>query len=429
MPRCIVASMSAIRLALILIGVTLLGRPAFAQEAPGSIETTLGQKGGWMPDGWGTFKMTVTNRSAAPIKLLRWTVQWQVKGKPNGDPWGGDLTETIEPGKTWTKEETSSLPMHVYQGALPEAPRLKGFYTVSQNGTESVIPFQFDVPGAKLPEPLKTVYGKTVGLAVMESRYKTFKHLDRTLQWIDQSYQAMIDLTGERPFNGEKMVFKECPPHPWWAYAGKEMILNGDYVAQTLKEFDEGLLSFGWVHEVGHNFDVLGDWYLWDGASTEMQANFKLAYAFENIPDQSFRITWHSEPEGYPAQDPKMRITGRQFVERFFLPFGDRYLVNPNKKWNEMTSDEIHTLFQRIQRVYGWEPFKAWYRDYRVLAAKGLKPPTTPEEKVNLVVALLSKECRVNLIPLFQQWRFPVTPESIAAVRTKYGVPEPTPRK
>lgn len=375
-----------------------------------------------MPDGWGSFKVNLTNRSSAPVKLVRWTVQWQVKGKPTGDPWGGDLTDTIDPGKSLEKQEISSLPKSVYEAALPEVPMLKGSYTINQGGKEVAVPFEIAVPGAKLPEPLKTVYGKTVGLAVMQSRYKTFKHLDRTLKWIDQSYQQMIDLTGEHPFNGEKMVFKESPAHPWWAYAGKEMILNTDYVGQTLKEFDEGLISFGWVHEVGHNFDVLGDWYIWSGPCAEMQANFKLAYAFETIPDQSFRITWHFQPDVYPAPDSKILLTGRQAVEKFFLLFGDRYLADPKKSWTDMSSDDIHTLFQRIQQAYGWEPFKAWYRDYRALADRGFKPPTTPEEKVNLVVALLSKDCKVDLVPLFRQWRFPVTAESVAAVRTKYGL-------
>lgn len=408
------------RFLLVLLIFATVCAICIGQSLPVSIETTLGQKGGWMPDGWGSFKMTLTNNTTTPIRLVKWTVQWQVKGQPNGDAWGGNLTDGIEPGKTWSKEETSSLPMHVYTEALPDNPKLVGSYTISREGTESTIPFEVAVPGAKLPEPLKTVYGKTVGLAVMESRYKTFKHLDRTLKWIDESYQAMIDLTGEHPFNGEKMVFKECPPHPWWAYAGKEMILNGDYVGQTLQEFDDGILCFGWVHEVGHNFDVLGDWYIWDSPSAEMQANFKLAYAFETIPDQSFKIDFHTMPDNYPAPEPHVKVTGPQFVERFFLMFGDRYLANPNKKWNEMTSDEIHSLFQRIQRVYGWDPFKAWYRDYRSLAAKGLQPPTSPEEKVDLAVALLSKECKVDLVPLFQQWRFAVTPKSVAAASAKY---------
>lgn len=125
------------------------------------------------------------------------------------------------------------------------------------------------------------------------------------------------------------------------------------------------------------------------------------------------------------AQETPLTIEttlGHKVVERFFVRFGDQYLASPDKTWQDMTSDDIHSLFQRIQRVYGWAPFKAWYRDYRPLANRGLKPPTTPEEKVNLTVALLSKECHVDLVPLFQQWRFPVTPESIATVRAKYGV-------
>jgi hypothetical protein len=221
------------------------------------------------------------------------------------------------------------------------------------------------------------------------------------------------------------MVFKECPEHPWWAYAGQEMILNTKFVGETLKDFDDGLISFGWIHEVGHNFDVLGDWYIWSGPAAEWQANFKLAYAFENIKDQSFRIKWLHEAPGYPKPKGDLRLTGREMNESFFGVFGDEYLADPKRTYDTLSSDDMHTFFMRIQRCYGWEVFKRWYRTYRRLADQGRKPPETPEQKISLIDAILSKEAGVDLTPVFQRWRFPVTAESVRAARELYGIAAP----
>jgi hypothetical protein len=406
----------------VVVGLVAMAAVGVCQSAPVTLEAHLDQKGGWMPDGWGGYRITLTNVSVSSVKVVKWSAEWQVKGSRMGDAWGGDLDSAIEPGKTFVKAEVGNLPLDVYRAALPDSASIVGSFTVVQDGHEYSLPYRIAVPGAKLPEPLKEIDGKTVGLRLMASRFKTFKHVDRTLKWIDQCYQAMIDLTGEHPFGGARMIYLEAPPHPYWAYAGKEMILNTDYVGSTLKDFDDGLISFGWVHEVGHNFDVLGDWYIWSGAAAEWQANFKLSYAMESIPDQSFRIKWTFQAPGYPSPDKERRLTGHELVDKFFLMFGDGYLADPKREWTSLSSDEMHTFFQRIQVVYGWDVFKAWYRTYRKLADAGLKPPETPEAKVNLAAAILSRECHVDLVPVFARWRFPVSEESMKAAASLYGI-------
>ncbi|CAN5431771.1 hypothetical protein BH11ARM1_BH11ARM1_09710 [soil metagenome] len=385
-----------------------------------SVDTKLGQPKGWMPDGWGSYVMKLSNTGLSSLKVVKWTAGWKVNGKAVGDPWGGELALSIEPGKSKERSEVGYMSPTYYKASLPGAPEIVGSYSVVQDGKTVEVPFHVSVPGAFLPEPLKIIKGKTVGLALMESRYKNFKRLDRTLKWIDEAYQRMIDLTGEHPFGGETMIFKESPAHPYWAYAGKEMILNTDYVADTLKDFDNGIVAFGWVHEVGHNFDVLGDWYIWNGAAAEFQANFKLVNAIETMPDRDFLIRLSANTPGYGI-NPGV-CTPTQLVDRFFLLFGDAYLADPKRDWKSMTSDDTHTFFQRIQRAYGWEPFRATYRTYRTLADKGLKIPETPEEKINLHAAILSKECKYDLAPLFARWRFPVTEESMKAAAVKYGI-------
>jgi hypothetical protein len=411
--------------ALLSLLALVVASAANGQGPAATLEIHLDQKAGWMPGGWGSYHVKIANTTASSFTIVKWKATWQAKNKPIGEPWSSDVKETVAAGKSFEKVEINSLPQRIYDQCKPEAPQIAGTYTVAQEGKQFDVPFTLTVPGAQLPEPLKEIDGKTVGLALMQSRYKGFKKLDRTLHWIDLCYQQMIDLTGEHPFGGARMIFKESPAHPWWAYAGKEMILNTDYVGATLKDFDDGILVFGWVHEVGHNFDVLGDWYMWDSASTEWQGNFKLAYALETLPDQTFRMRCNYEPPGYPAANRDLPITGPQLVERFFAMFGDVYLADPKREWTTLTSDEMHTFFQRLQRVYGWEPFKAWYRTYRKLADAGQKPPTVAADKVNLTAAILSHECHVDLVPVFARWRFPVTQESMRVMAERYGIPKP----
>ena len=111
-----------------------------------------------------------------------------------------------------------------------------------------------------------------------------------------------------------------------------------------------------------------------------------------------------------------------QILSALFLVFGDAYLADSSRTWDSLSSDEMHAFFQRLQRVYGWEVFKRWYRTYRRLIDAGLKPPTKSEEKINLIAAILSHEAHVDLVPVFQRWRFPVTPAGVAAMKEKYGI-------
>jgi len=376
---------------------------------------------GWGADGWGTFKLSIKNGGSKSARVVEWKAWWEANGKRIGDPLSGNIEENVQPGNEWSKVEYAVLPANIAKAAKPNAARIVGEISVAIDGQKTPYKFEVEVPEYVLPEPLKTVSGKYVALSVMESRYKTFKHVERTMKWMDEAYGRMIDLTGETPFDGRKMTLKEAPPHPWWAYAGENMILNTDYVASALKQSDEGGIPFGWVHEVGHNFDTLGDWYIWNGPAAEWQANFKLGYAMETHPDPTIRMFWEHYPPGYPAPPgDHPLIAGQEYIERFFLPFGDVYLADPSRKWDSMTSDEMHSFFQRIQRIYGWEVFRQWYRTYRKLQDAGMKPPTTPEEKVALIAAILERNAKADLVPVFQRWRFPVTRQTVDAAALKY---------
>ncbi|RYG48479.1 hypothetical protein EON79_04330 [bacterium] len=379
-----------------------------------TVQATNKQPKGWMRAGWGGYGVKVT--SPSPFRVVRWNARWvDTAGKPvAGDGWGGAVN--VEASGDWTLDEVGYLSPEAIRDGVAH---MDGTVTVAQDGQEAVLPFKLDVPEAKLTEPLKTIKGKTVGIALQESRYKTFKSSKRALNWIDRCYQSMIELTGEKPFGGRLMVFKESPAHPWWAYAGEEMILNTDYVGQTLQEFDKGLISFGWVHEVGHNFDTLGDWYIWNSPSAEYQANLKLSYALEGLGDE-VRLNVKKGTPLYAPGSPTSIIRPSELIDAFFMPFGDGYLADPSRKWDTLSSDEIHAFYMRIEKTYGWEPFKRTYRTYRRLANEGKKPPETPEEKIALNAAIMIKETGADLLPAFRLWRFPV--EKVEEMKARYGI-------
>ena len=377
---------------------------------------------GWMRGGYGNYRFILKN--AGPnATIVRWSAHWEAKGKSIGGAWGGEINAPLPEEGTSTREEIGYLPADVVEAAKPVAPEMVGAFTVRVGADERSLPFRLSVPEAVLPEPLRTIRGKAVALSLMASRYKGLKTADRALGWLDGFYASMIDLTGEHPYGGSLMVYLEAPEHPYWAYAGREMVLNTKFVGESVQGLDAGLVPFGWVHEVGHNFDeAIGPWYVWSGPCAEFQANFKLAYAVTRERGAAYRFDWRTGSPAYGQSETTQPLTGTQLVDGFYGTFGDAYLADPRRGWDTMASDDIQTLFQRLVYAYGWEPFKRWYRTYRRLADAGMKPPEAPEDKVALAVAILSRETGHDLLPTFRMWRFPTTTESVAAMRAKYGL-------
>ncbi len=405
---------------LLIIAIAVICAAAQAQV---TVTAVCSPKEGWMADGWGNCKFTFKNNGQTEAKITKWAAHWEVAGKTIGDPWDGEFLLTIPAGKEAVKEETGWLPPEVVEKSKPNNSLMVGKFTVQIDGKDTEVPFKLEVPEAKLPGPTKLIKGKKVGLELMTSKLDNFHSQKKITRWLDQCYNAMYDLTGQKPDNGKLIVIKESPAHPWWAYAGNPIIMNTNYVANTLKEIDDGLMPFGWVHEIGHDFDVLGKWYIWNGPSAEWQANWKLVYAYEAISDRDFKAKWgQNKDAGYQPAAKEVFINGKQFVDSFFLFFGDPYLSNPTRTWDTMSSDEMHSFFQRLVRVYGWEPFKGWYRTYDRFEKLGLKEPDTPEGKIQLIAAILSNQTGVDLVPVFQRWRMPVTEDDVKAMMEKYPV-------
>ena len=380
----------------------------------GTLTVKLGQKLGWMPNGWGTVEFRYEG-AETHARLESFEGHWVTGTRQRdsvGEKWDGDGVS-----RSWV----GSLPASYVQDADPGVPKIVGTVTVFEGGAEHQESFTVDVPPARLPAPIVTHNGIHVGVALQQTRWEASEAPKALLPMLDLAYERMKDLTGNVPYGGKTIVLQESPPNPYWAYAGNPVILNGDYVAKTLADAKDGRLPFGWIHEMGHDFDVNGDWYIWNGACAEFQANFKLGFVVER-PIEGWRMVWDGyKSAAYPEPGGRTDSNGYAFEDGFFLFFGDPYLADPGRKWDSLTSDETHSFFLRLVRVYGWEPIKRWYRDYATLVAKGLKPPTAPETKVALCCGLLSKETGVDLVPVFQRWRFPVTENSVKRAMQEFS--------
>ncbi len=401
--------------------LALVALLAAAAMADVTVEASCVQKGGWMPGGWGSYRLVVTNPGAWPVTAQRFRAHWEVAGEAFGDPWEETIDKEVAAAGEATFEWWGYLPQELVDKATPAPPLLVGSLFVDDSGTIRELACAVEIPPAYLPEPLLSIDGEHITLDLMESRVTGLAKGAETVAALDAIYDAMGELTGGWPYDGRTIHLREAPENIAWAYAGETIILNTLFVEETLKDCDEGLLSFGWTHEMGHDFDdPMGDWYIWNGPAAEWQANFKLHYAWEQIPGA--RTRWSHAARDYPMPGKGTIIPAREYGDRFFSVFGDAYLSDPSKDWEDMSSDDIHAFAIRLQRVYGWELWKSWYRAYRLLKAEGRTPPTTPEGKINLMVAILSREAKVDLTPAFRRWRFPVTAESVAEARAAYGL-------
>jgi hypothetical protein len=410
-------------------------KPASVEAAAEFItmEVKRQQPDGWMKKGYGNIEYTFKNNGTLPSKITAWKAQWEIDGEiftpeDEEEPPHDDDVFHIPAGEEILVTKAGWLNPAVAEKAEPNAPIWTGTFTLRTADYEFEMPWRIEVPEAVLKEKLVRIQGKHMAYEVTESSLEKIGDSDRLLRWLDQAYEAMQDLTGYSPYGGKVITIIESPEHPHWAYAGNPIIMNKKYMKQVIKDVNDRAMPFGWVHELGHDFDIAPDlygydWYIWSGGACEAQANIKLVYAYEAIPDQDWKTPWpENKHAAYHTPVKDMMLDGRDCMDRRFLFAKDTYLADPTIPWDFGFCQ--HVFLQRLARVYGWDPVKKWYRTYKAFDEKGLEKPESPEEKVRLMAAILSETVGVDLVPLFQRWRAPVTNEDVEAMKAKYPIEE-----
>jgi len=269
-----------------------------------------------------------------------------------------------------------------------------------------------ETPAAETTETLKGLHASA---RFRPDDWKILKDPKEFIGFLDQVYLTMAELTGHQP----PMELRGYENLGAWGTAGIDGInIDWTCVPPFMHDFNTGKIEFGFVHEMGHVFDArdFPRWYITPGCGGETFGNIKLSYALERLllKDNGYRIEF----------GPGGLQTGYDFNNNFYLNAGKKYLAS-DTPWDKMGVDDLHSFHMTLIRKFGWDVYKKWFRSYyKIEAQKDGRAPAGVADpvRINLVCALLSMFSGENLVPDFQQWRFPVTDKSVMEVAKRYDL-------
>ncbi len=386
--------------------------PANHNNTNVDLKVTIGTEEGFMNNGWGNIFFAFVNHNGEQVSVKKITGTWKVDGEGYHN-WSVDCNLQLSKDKEASHMVTTWMPSKSEElvKAKGSQPYVEGDALLS-NGEK--VHYTVSIPVAVLPSPIKSYVGKYVSVDLQETTWAKVKNPDKVLEYLDETYKHMCDLTYNEPYNGDIISILEAPRNPYFAYAGNPIILNTSFVDASVARFDNDLVDFGWVHELGHDFDdVIGHWYNY-GTFTEFQANIKLSYVVDMMcteKDDYRIISW---------DDRKIPQIGTEFNDEYFLPYGERYLAS-DRDMSQMSSDEYHALFLEVIRAEGWKVMKGFYKTYHKLVKSGQEPPQN-QERVLLALAVLDNNSKMDMAPIYEKWRIPLDKEKMNSLLNKYGI-------
>lgn len=203
------------------------------------------------------------------------------------------------------------------------------------------------------PTPMEEIYYRE-GEHIILSLYKekvniTDEQVDTWLKNLDKVYEAYLDLVGEAPYGGAKIMILNTPgiEPGYWALAGNPILWNSNVkveeVINRTAEFDDW--GFGVMHEIGHDFshaNIKGDG-AWNW-NDEIFANFRMSYALEACDGT--------------ASQRNICYKGADIIN-YYKIFYDETIGAGIAKNN---GDALHYTFLRIKEKYGWDVYKKAFR-------------------------------------------------------------------
>lgn len=142
-----------------------------------------------------------------------------------------------------------------------------------------------DIKVYEITDQAYEIEGKNVKVQINKNHVFADEKLKKWVDNLDKIYDAYVDLIGDRPFGGDKLVVLSTPgiESGYWALAGNPVLWNENYVVNTLQQveqYDDWV--FGVMHELGHNFNggsFRGKYNANWNWNDEIFANFRMYYA------------------------------------------------------------------------------------------------------------------------------------------------------
>lgn len=154
-----------------------------------------------------------------------------------------------------------------------------------------------------------TMEGRNIRLILTPVTARLFRNPKVFVETIDKFYENYLKQVAVRPYNGAKVEYLEvcsfkegityqnhrqvtnesCPfGYMWfnaWGLAGNPIEITSDGWKTVAKDYENGNITFGVVHELAHVFDdgVKNRQYIFDSTSTEATANFRIVLAMKDI--------------------------------------------------------------------------------------------------------------------------------------------------
>jgi hypothetical protein len=382
---------------------------------------------GWQPGLTSNIQLLLENKTPYPVSVDQGEYAFFIDGKPTGVTGSFPGLVYIRPNSRTAQEHCpiyfpSALVDHGNGGKLSLQITTHGSTSKSTVSGSCTI----DVIVSDLPGPFRQVSGRHVSLELAENQFESIQNIDAILAFLDTVYDSMAGLTGHRPMNGINMALREVPPFFAFARAGFPILLNTIYVRRSIEAFDKGCVCYGWLHEMGHDFEY-GYWYMYNSASCECHANLKLVYALEHLIRNShgdfYLLPWKKEIDSAVRYE-----SGRHFADQYFLGKKSDYLTNTSRDWLSLESDELLIFYLQLIRTHGWEPFKRMYRTYRALTDATHDRPmeNNGPEMFTLQMAVLSHVLDEDMVSRCAEWRIPVTAAQITAMSERFDLPRYT---
>jgi len=270
-------------------------------------------------------------------------------------------------------------------------------------------------PEPVLDEKNKIIKGKNIDLTLDKEYVKviTDNNLNLWLSRLDTAYADYADLTGWKPYNGEKITIKsvECGDScPGWAWAGQTISWARQWWQKDeLKRInDNDDWSFGILHELSHDFD---NYDVWGGFDNEMMANFKMAYVLEK---ENSKVL----PGGYDTY-----YTGSEIINIYkkdkewgYDAILDKYKNGEYDKLKDSVGNFLLYKFLVIKDdIGGWDTYKQVFRN---LTKKGKLE--SANEKINAFLDEITNVSKKDVRSMF-------TKDEKAILELKFGdiFPEP----
>lgn len=318
-----------------------------------------------------------------------------------------------EISRTWRVDSSSKeTPVASAFGGLiylePSRP-LKGRLELELDGVVAAPSFVLDKTTAadwqKLKQaaaPWAELRSKHVGLVLPSDSVRSLEDPTALLQLWDKVIETQDELG---PLNREYIPTQWIVPDrqisAGYMHSGNPIMTFMDVVpsfssAEKLMKSDPGGVTWGILHEIGHNRQR-GDWT--PSGLGEVTNNLFALYVYDKMLGRpSFGHPGLLTAEKRTQALAKYRETGPDF-EKFK---SDPFLAL--------------SFFMELQESFGWKPFMEFFADSE--AKPRAERPTTDVQRWDAWLTGMSKRTGKNLAPYFQLWGVPVSKEALESVQT-----------